>query len=402
MVGYLLSTNRKSFAFVVDAGEDRVVCMGGNTTLGGNPTALNPDNSLMTFTYSWQPTTGLDCANCPNPTLSNASESQNYTLTVVDTGGFTCTEAVLIEVTSVSVFELSFSGEDNHTIVKDNDEMEYTAPHWKDNSSPLDGDADDSPVDIKYPVCYESGKKLEVSAIFKTGLLTLPSITPIPIRVRGSCSDGITIPSTEASYNNLLRTIEVSNALSTPLASSKVNYYAPFEIEWEISFDGGITWCSAGVTKNPLYVTLGKPIQPYKPPKYDGKEISEVKLFHTLVHNGCILAKENNNKESVLNSVWSDFENNEVRRIDGFQLTYYANYQCTSGTTNTLLATGDGQCGAWTRFFLDILKAQGINYSMEYITIAVNPSLTDGAQFMFIKEWKIAIEAYAQLILGDG
>ncbi len=379
-----LIASEEVFAFVVDAGEDRVVCMGGSTTLGGNPTAQNPDNSNMTFTYSWQPTGDLSCSDCPNPVLSNINESMDYTITVVDEGGFTCTETVRVEATSVSALEVNFSGEHNHTIVKDDGEVEYTAPHWRDNSIPLDGDADDIPTDIKHPICYESGKSLVVSAKFKVHELTVP----FTARVRAACSDGIHLPIKTAVYNLATQTIDLSNVVSTPLASSKVNYYNPFEIQWEISFDGGSTWCSAGVTKNPLYVTLGKPIQPYTPPTIPGETaFEEVKLFHTLVHHGCTNAKDVTSLTQVLNNVWQDFTDREVRRVDGTQMTYYANYQCTSTTTNTILETGDGQCGSWSRLFLDILKAQGIDYQNEYIIIGVDPNVTNGSRILFIKEW---------------
>jgi hypothetical protein len=46
-------------------------------------------------------------------------------------------------------------------------------------------------------------------------------------------------------------------------------------------------------------------------------------------------------------------------RYTNFPLKYYGNWAIKSATTAALLQYHDGMCGAWARFFVDILAAQG-------------------------------------------
>ncbi|MBI5684279.1 MAG: hypothetical protein HZC54_04305 [Verrucomicrobia bacterium] len=40
-------------------------------------------------------------------------------------------------------------------------------------------------------------------------------------------------------------------------APSKTRYFNPFDIRWEISWDGGKSWHDASTSSNPVYVSLG-------------------------------------------------------------------------------------------------------------------------------------------------
>ena len=100
--------------------------------------------------------------------------------------------------------------------------------------------------------------------------------------------------------------------------------------------DGGSTWCSAGTSANQTYVTLGDPL---------------TTVYHTLVHLGCKNADGENTAANCTSKIWAEFTDRDVRRVDGVQLTYYASYTCCNVTTASLLANGDGQCGAWAKFF---------------------------------------------------
>jgi|GEM_PF-4762282 len=68
---------------VVNAGPDRQIQMGGSVQIGGNPTA---SGGVPPYTYSWTPSTGLSCTNCPNPTASPAQDT-TYTVIVFDSEG---------------------------------------------------------------------------------------------------------------------------------------------------------------------------------------------------------------------------------------------------------------------------------------------------------------------------
>jgi hypothetical protein len=64
-------------------------------------------------------------------------------------------------------------------------------------------------------------------------------------------------------------------------------------------------------------------------------------------------------------------------------LTYYANYNCGVDTTAGLLAVGDGQCGAWAKFFMDSLKSNGITKSDNYAWLGK----LNQTQGFIVKNW---------------
>ena len=90
------------YAFDVDAGEDKVICLGSSTEIGGNPTAEN--STLDTYTYLWDNAETLSCLDCPNPTAT-PTKMTIYTVTVMDGGGFVCTDEVRIDVASIDLVD---------------------------------------------------------------------------------------------------------------------------------------------------------------------------------------------------------------------------------------------------------------------------------------------------------
>ncbi|MEO7991845.1 MAG: Ig-like domain-containing protein, partial [Chryseolinea sp.] len=65
------------------AGSDKIVCEGQGVTIGGSPAAVGGTGF---HSYSWSPTTGLSCINCPNP-VASPTVNTTYTLTVDDDNG---------------------------------------------------------------------------------------------------------------------------------------------------------------------------------------------------------------------------------------------------------------------------------------------------------------------------
>ena len=49
----------------------------------GQEIELTIENTTLDFTYQWQPTTGLSCADCPNPKVT-PTETTNYSVTITD------------------------------------------------------------------------------------------------------------------------------------------------------------------------------------------------------------------------------------------------------------------------------------------------------------------------------
>jgi hypothetical protein len=161
--------------------------------------------------------------------------------------------------------------------------------------------------------------------------------------VKGDGPGNLDFPETTAaiSGNDLpITDVECSNPFV-----NEVDFFDPMSIAWSFSADDSSTRCDAGTSVNQTYITLGDPL---------------TTVFHTLVHLGCKNADGENMEANCMSKIWSEFTDRDVRRIDGVQLTYYATSTCTNITTASLLANGDGQCGAWSHFMKDCLCVQGI------------------------------------------
>jgi hypothetical protein len=276
------------------------------------------------------------------------------------TGDAECVDNIKLTVLKVDLEEVSFSGTKYHTVKKDDSSGDYTAPHWQDNSSPLDGDADDA-GDKKYPICFTRNTKMKVSTKWRIE----PSGLGDTIKVKGDGPGNLDFPETAATISgNDLTITDVEG--SNPFAN-EVDFFDPMSITWSFSVDGGSTWCNAGTSANQTYVTLGDPL---------------TTVYHTLAHLGCKNADGENTAANCTAKIWAEFTDRDVRRVDGVQLTYYASYMCGNVTTASLLANGDGQCGAWAKFFIDMRKVQGIDDTDEYVLF--EPIDDDG---FIVKNW---------------
>jgi SdrD B-like domain len=104
------------YVFKADAGADKSVCEGSETTIGGLPVTGAPGSS-----YSWQPAAGLTSAAAAQP-LVNTNTLTNYvvTLTIVKNGGGTCTSTDTVQVTPVAAPQTTgFAGLDKVICIGD-------------------------------------------------------------------------------------------------------------------------------------------------------------------------------------------------------------------------------------------------------------------------------------------
>ncbi|MBP6658465.1 MAG: T9SS type A sorting domain-containing protein, partial [Bacteroidia bacterium] len=92
-------------AIVASAGANQSVCNGSSVTIGGAPTASGGAGS---FTYSWNPATGLDNATSANP-ICTASAATNYVVTVTDANGCTNTAATSVTLGSSTPATITFN-----------------------------------------------------------------------------------------------------------------------------------------------------------------------------------------------------------------------------------------------------------------------------------------------------
>ncbi len=86
------------YALEISAGPDKVICQEGETVLEGS--ASGSVNDI--YTYSWEPTEDLTCDDCEEP-IANPTVTTIYTLTVEDSGGFVCTDEVVVTVAELTV-----------------------------------------------------------------------------------------------------------------------------------------------------------------------------------------------------------------------------------------------------------------------------------------------------------
>jgi len=92
----LPTTNFHAQSLSANAGNDTGVCFGEDSIIiGGTPSATG---GTSPYTYSWQPTTGLDFPNSANPKCF-ISSAINYTLTVSDASG-----NFSVDVVNVAIF----------------------------------------------------------------------------------------------------------------------------------------------------------------------------------------------------------------------------------------------------------------------------------------------------------
>lgn len=80
-----------------DAGIDKTICIGNNTTIGGSPTSTTAG-----VTYSWSPTSGLSNSAIANP-IASPIATTTYTVVVTDGNGCTETDQVLVTVNTLPI-----------------------------------------------------------------------------------------------------------------------------------------------------------------------------------------------------------------------------------------------------------------------------------------------------------
>ncbi len=268
--------------------------------------------------------------------------------------GFLCGDAVRMTVIQIDLKEVSFSGSDYYEVRKDDDSDDYDAPHWQDNSSPLDGDADDA-GDRKYPVAYTRNKKATVEARFHVE--PVPSGVTIHIAADGPGNLDVLKSGGSVSGNTVtLSAKELSNAFN-----NTVDYLNPLRLEWKVSFDNGTSWCNNAISENEVFVVLGVP----------GCAIR----FRTMMYLAC-RNTGGTDSSSCLANTWSSFGGpanacawDESTKTYSRPLHYYEN---STGNGNVyaaaLLADGNGQCHAWAHLFKECLLVNNVGSQRTRVT----------------------------------
>jgi hypothetical protein len=261
---------------------------------------------------------------------------------------------------AASIKTVGFSG--GGTIYRDTGNQDpYGYPQWVAG-------------DHSYPVTYGRNGGMILDLSFS---VTDPGAGG-PYMVQAAGTDGVNLPPTSASLSSDQTTL-IAGGTTTSLPNQVTLYDNTFTFSWQVSDDGGQSWSAAGTSTHQLYVTLNGSINDAYTPK----------TFHTVIHRATQAANGETTEAGVRTKVWGLFPGLNVRRLDGTQLTYYANWLTRNTTTATLLKFGDGQCGSWTSLFLDMLKSQGLQYANDYDVVRgipdVNAALSPAG--FIVKNW---------------
>jgi hypothetical protein len=190
-----------------------------------------------------------------------------------------------------------------------------------------------------------------------------------------------TAPWSETPYYNFTLTEQPGNPAtvsSSPFGGYQITAYlqssalpsvistSGLVLDWQVSVDGGKTWVAVGVTQNQVYLTWKNPTALTTG---GGLPVpGGIAPYLTLLYVGCNAANDTApaDDDGVANQVFTKFETLDVTNANGTILKYYGSYAkpnpANPGVFETagLIAHADGRCGAWMKFFIDVLRSQGV------------------------------------------
>lgn len=256
-------------------------------------------------------------------------------------------------VSPIKLKQVSFTGTGPDIVPDDeNPAISYTAPHWQDNSTPLNGSAEENgDGDRKYPVLYVSESSMGITV--KVRASNADIFQGKTVKIRGTGPAGYTFPETVAQVDGADGALVSASIPCSKAFLKVVAYFESFDIAWEVSLDGGQNWFAVGTSRNQLYVTLGAPPQ-------------GLKCYHTVVHTGCTSANGKTTANEVFDAIWAKFQTRDIRRVKvpSTPLTYWGDPDVKKTEARkgvrALLKDGDGRCSAWASFLDLVLKAQTV------------------------------------------
>jgi len=186
---------------------------------------------------------------------------------------------------------------------------------------------------------------------------------------------------------NFAKQIAAQDAVSKQITANltgQLPYMAVFlddlKIKWEMKVkkagEPQGDWEPVGECVNDWYLTLKHPIA-----EESGKGYLH---FHTLFDISCRYGKGYSDLE-MASGVWGHFASRQVKRADGQPLKYYGQWSGgnLAAKTSELIMLKDGECTAWARIFLDVLKVHGFKEDDNIVTVKAV-----GSSGFFIKEWQ--------------
>lgn len=254
-----------------------------------------------------------------------------------------------LELTAVTFFGMPAD------VVKD-DGSAYPIPHWQQS---------DDPDYVPSPVMYVRGDTMTVTVEFQA----IPDDGSGTLYVKGDGPGNLDFGPVAVSVSDDTVTITLTSANAF---ADQVDFFDSLAITWAYGLTSSGPWKEAGTSENQVYVTLGQP---------------QTTVYHTLVHLGCKNADGETTKDGTVDKIWSEFTDIVVRRMDEEQLWYWYNWleeDPEARNTPDLLLKANGDCEAWAKFFIDMLKVQDISSSLYEVVEKTHPSNYG----FLIKEWQ--------------
>ena len=300
--------------------------------------------------------------------------------------------AVAVTVYAVKAKEVSFAGPTGPSlkITKDTDiNFEYVAPQYLDSNK--DSDTLDA-GEKGYPVAYvrnttpKIGGKLDLN-------VALPG-QAMKLRVKGPGSIAVAEKAASSISGVEIQLDATSSAGPLPNAVFYFDARTPgseFNLDWEVKVGSG-PWISGGTTKHTLYVT-------YDSPKTTNRQESTYWIGTKAAAVGFV-----DSEAAVVAKIWAEFADREVYRLPtspsqsvGTRLSYWNPLSldpnvCTPHDWAMIAsANGNGQCGAWARWFKAVLGVQGVESSLievksTYANDTGVPSSAPKPSFL-VKDW---------------
>ena len=357
-----------------------------NLTINLDPD-VTPDDNLKA-SISWS-VSGMFTTITPNESKLGATFIPDSTGSYIVTASCGQSQRLIcIKVAAPTIYSVSFGG--NIQILRDNG-VKYTGVSWQDND--LDGSSDLSNENAdsskKYqPVAYCSTATMSATAVFKlnykdsVGKYVNYDVEAAVKKLRFTPYSFGTLDNWSNPVNFNMSGTEVTAA--KPLRDkAEVGYHNCYELAWEVGFgeagtpDSNLSW-ERCYTEHELYLTWRQ-----APPQK-----TEVTFYETVLHIGCTNANGKSDDQQIVSSIWGAFsQRNMTRKGSIVTLTYYGdaalgiNYNINSQGTKNLFRHDSGRCGDWSKFFIDIVKAQEISSCEE---IVIRPKKSNG---LLVKNW---------------
>ncbi|MDQ3047765.1 MAG: hypothetical protein M3R27_09475 [Bacteroidota bacterium] len=255
----------------------------------------------------------------------------------------------------------------NHSVRKDGSLTAIYSPTWHKDST------------LQNPIAYTSGIAPTVAAQLT---IDCPAV-PDSVWIRGSGSDSIDFAAKQLSVAPSAGTVHTINYPATTgshvFAAAIVRFFKPYTINWEISFDNGITWKAAGATNNTLYVTRSAP-QP---------ETSNFKYWHTVYDLSCRNAQYKSLDTAIISNIWNEFIDHVVLNYKDDSLFYYKIMNSPNVSLYTLLKYRDAECYTFAQLFLAAIKIQGVVRTNNYVYITPMSNIVCGytVNRFIVKDW---------------